>query len=1083
MRISVILILLSVFSAMANSNSTESTSQQQNSISGKVLDEAGQPLPGATVIKKGTTEGTVTNIDGAFTLANVANGTTLVISFVGFLPQEIVFEGQPTIEVTMKIDAIGLEEVIAIGYGTMRKSDLTGSVVSIKGDDIAAYPVSSAAQALIGKVPGVTVMSQDGRPNAEVSIRVRGGGSITQSNDPLYILDGFPVGNINDIPPSQIESITILKDASSTAIYGARGANGVILVTTKSPGGDKISVSYDGNYRINTPTKYIGALNAYDFVKMNWEYGTIFGLEDAWERAYGLGSNYSDLNPGGIGAYSTSDVNDIERKIIRTSYSQNHNITLSGGTSKTKYSISVDHLDDEGMKIQSWYKRTNILAKLQSEIAKGLTFSLNTQISDEEEYGKNNLDWSVGTATLFTPVTPLGDISGDNTQLGMYDMSVRPEFNPIDQINDIIDQDNSQRLRANASLSWEPVDNLKLHTEYGLTRSYSKNREYTGPVANNTVGVYGGDAKMKSGQSTGYRWLNTLNYKFKNLGDSKLDVLLGQEFTGKDGESMSIEGTKFPISFDSDKVFAMMNQYGEQMEISLSSSVSEPRRLSSYFGRMNYSYKDRYLFSATLRADGSSNFAPTHRWGYFPAAALAWRISEEPLLQDIDILDNLKLRLSYGEAGSDHIDAGLWKMDWTAEAEGYPYRNVYNPFYVPSSETMINPDLKWETTVTRNIGVDFSLFNNRLYGTVDAYWNTTKDLLMVNTLPSFTGYESQMANVGQTSNKGIEFAIGGDLIRNDEFKFSANMNISFNKNNVDALSEEMESHNYKGKIKFLPLFDYVFEVGKPVGLIRGYTYDGYYTTDDFNYDSETQEYTLREGVANSWSLISPVPDFGDIHPGMIKFKKMGTEEEETIINEADDVTIIGDTNPLFTGGLNLNSSYKGFDLMLGFNWSYGNDIYNTHYLTNTAGKKTPFRNFASANANWYTLYDIDASGDLQRVYAPAELDALNANAEVPMPFHENDVAHTGGIEDGSFLRLNNVTLGYTIPSNISQRILIQRFRVYATITNAWLWSSYSGYDPEINSGGGVNDTYPTPGMDYGTYPRARTVTFGVNVNF
>jgi len=399
---------------------------------------------------------------------------------------------------------------------------------------------------------------------------------------------------------------------------------------------------------------------------------------------------------------------------------------------------------------------------------------------------------------------------------------------------------------------------------------------------------------------------------------------------------------------------------------------------------------------------------------------------------------------------------------------------------------MTNPNLKWETTITRNVGIDYGFFDNRLYGTVDVYWNTTEDLLMVNSLPAYTGYVSQMDNIGQTRNTGLEFTIGGDIVRKNDFKLSANMNISINRNEVEELAAGVTSNYYTsgwGSSTMRPSTgDYAFKVGEPVGLIYGFKYAGFYTTSDFNYNATTNAYTLKAGVPNSIGVLGNVGGSAAV-PGMLKLEKLGTTSSATNINEIDDLAVIGNTTPDFTGGLNINASYKGFDLLLGFNGSYGNNIYNVNKLSNSFGNKAPFRNFSTNNENAYTLFDINSAGDLVRIYDPAALDALNANATAPMPFHENAVVHSGGIEDGSFLRLNNVTLGYTLPSDVSQKVGMQSFRLYATVINAWLWTDYTGYDPEVDAGNGRNATYPTPGMDFGAYPKARTFTLGVNVKF
>jgi TonB-linked SusC/RagA family outer membrane protein len=1064
--------------------------QQVLKIKGTVKDaKLGIPLPGVSVLVKGTSNGASTDFDGNYVIS-AKSSDVLQFSFVGYKTLQVAVNGKTKIDATLAEESNQLDEIVVVGYGTAKRKDLTGSVSSVKGKDLAAYPVANVASAMQGKIPGVTVTAVDGRPDAKVSIRVRGGGSITQSNDPLFIVDGFPVGNINDIPASQIASIDVLKDASATAIYGARGANGVVLVTTKAPSGGKVSVTYNGSTQIKSASKYLGALNGYDFVKLNWDYGTLFGNGDAWAKEYGLGTTNSALNPAGINAYKTAAYRDIEKEVIRSTTSQNHNIAITGGNEKTKYSISFDNLDDNGLKIESYYKRTNVLAKIKSEIAKNLDFEGDMYYSDQEVFGSEKQSSSSGSwltnSLRYTPVTPLGDLT---TNLGIYETYVKANYDPIPTIKDIYDKTLRQKYRANAALNWKVNDALTLRSEYGVTKAYNSQYQFTGAFAKNTVGVQGGDATITKNFNSGYRFVNTLNYKFLKLGDNhRLDALLGQEINANKGENTKLVGTKYPISFDANRAFALMSQYGDQTTAKFDNTYDTPGHLASFFGRVNYAFKDRYLFTATLRADGSSNFSPANRWGYFPAAAFAWRASDESFLKDSKIISNLKFRLSFGEVGNDQISSGLWREQWTGST-GYSYTNVNNAIYVPSSTLMVNPNLKWETTITRNFGIDYGFFDNRLYGSIDAYWNTTKDLLLPKSLPPYTGYTNQMDNIGQTRNIGLEFALGGDIVRNGDFKLSANMNISINRNEVESLSEGINYGYYSSgwaSTTTSPLGgDYAFRVGDPVGLIRGYKYGGFYTTADFDYNTTTKAYTLKPGIADSSGVLGSYPGLpvNSAYPGMLKLEKVGTTVSATKISEADDATIIGNTNAKFTGGLNINASYKSFDLLLGFNGSYGNDIYNANKLGNSYGNKLPFRNFSTSVQNAYTLFDVNSTGDLVRVYDPAALDALNANAKTYMPFHELGVIHSGGIEDGSFLRLNNVTLGYTLPSDVSKKIGMQNFRLYATVINAWIWTKYTGYDPEVDAGNGRNGTYPTPGMDFGAYPKARTFTLGVNVKF
>lgn len=1075
--------------------STMSIFAQNKSINGVVTSQSGEPIIGATVLLKGSTSGTITDINGRFEIPLKEGVKELKISYLGFYPQEISIEGKNSVNVVLQESSQDLDAVVVVGYGTVRRRDLTGSVSSIGSKDISALPVSNAVQALAGKIAGVSITSVDGRPDAEVKIRVRGGGSITQSNSPLYIVDGFPVSTLSDIPASQIESIDILKDASSTAIYGARGANGVVIVTTKSPKG-KVTVSYDGYAQWKTMAGEIEMLDPYNFALINWEYTTLNGNNLGFEKAFAVG-NYKSFtsasgtynNPDGINAYKNIQGYNWLDKVTRDAFSQSHNVTLNGGNDNSKYSISYNYVDDEGLKINSGYKRQNILGKIQQDLTKKLKFYADASMIQVKVLGKND-DSRLTDIMKFTPVQTLGDTEEtSNTDLGLDGSNLFWRNNPESVINDIFNQSEMTRLRGNASLSWEMAKGLTFRTELGGTTRWRVSKYFVGAIAKDTKGQRGGDATLTKSQNTGYKFANTLNWDVKKLGeDHKLNLLVGQEINSDEGSWSTQEGKDYPISFDANRAFAMMGQYNGSTTTSISSSGSDDvDRLSSFFGRVNYTLKDRYLFTATLRADGSSNFSKTHQWGYFPAAAVAWRISSEPFMEGtINYLDNLKLRLSYGEAGNDRISSGLWKTNWSAKGSGYAVNNTVSNYYVPSSDMMINPDLKWETTITRNLGLDFGFWKNRIYGTVDAYWNTTKDLLLVKSIPAFTGYTTQMDNVGQTRNIGLEFSLGGDFIRTKDWNVSANFNISFNKNKIEALADNADFVKYSsgiGTSSAAPVNDYLFEKGGEVGVIRGYVADGFYTTEDFNYDSNTKKYTLKDGVANSMPILAAVPGMTGVYPGMMKLKKVGSENNATTINEADDCVEIGNANPVHIGGINLSAGYKNFDVMAAFSWSYGNDIYNYTRAVNSTGGKSYNRNFTAEYVNRYKLFDLDAGGNLKRVTDPAELAALNANATTYYPFHEFRVLTSDFIEDGSFLRLNNLTLGYSLPEDAVKALSLTRVRFYATGTNLFLLTKYSGVDPEVDSGSGRNSTYPTPGMDYGTYPRARTLTVGVNLTF
>lgn len=1083
---------------------------QQTNIKGVVKDaKTGMPLPGVTVLIKNTKKGTSTDLDGNYNI-NVDSKGVLQFSYIGYKTTESSVNGKTTINISLNEENNQLEEIVVVGYGTSKRKDLTGSVASVTSEEINRAPVANVAQALQGKLPGVNVVAQDGRPGANISIRVRGGGSISQTNEPLYIVDGFPVSTISNIPGSQILSIDVLKDASSTAIYGARGANGVIMVTTKSGKSGKTKVSYDGYSQFNTPTGYLPVMKGYDYIKYNWAYAQAIGdgYANAWEKLWLIGNEFNGSNTDGIEHYKNVASEDFSKKVYKSSFSHNHNFNISSGNDKTKYIFSVNHLDQEGMKLNSSYQRSNASFKLDQKLGEKITFSLNTRYSQEKNTGYEGTTSGGGSlltsAYWFRPIAK-SDVLGEsdvtvNTQLGDYENLLNDNFNPIKRINDYTDTSLNRTIVANTSFSWEITKGLTAKTDLGLNAGWGRRKVWQGAIYQRYVDsqgnkTYSGDASIDASQSWNYRWSNTLNYQVQGLGDNhQLTILGGMEVADSGSESTYVFGRRYPVSFDSGRAFANMDSYdhSDSKYGGFSSNTGTPNRLNSYFGRANYSLFDKYLFTATFRADGSSRFAPSNRWGYFPAGAFAWRVSDENFLKKANWISNLKLRLSYGAVGSDGINSGLWKMNWASGGlTGFSLNEVQQLSYTPAS-TLNNPNLKWETTITRNIGLDFGLFNNKLKGTIDIYKNTVKDLLLLRPIPSISGFPNMYENIGATSNKGIELSLGGDIIKTKDFNLYGSFNINFNKGNIDKLGEGINptySSGWGGINNSPASGDYVFQVGKPVGLVRGWTYEGWYTTSDFDYNpAGAGTYTLKSGVPDIASgYLSTVygtnghkPGSQTAYPGVPKYKDLNGDG---IIND-DDLSVIGNMNPKHTGGINLNGNYKAFDFALDFNWSYGNDIYNANHLNAYQGNKETglFRNRLQELAGAYKIYDVK-NGQITEVVAPAELDALNTNASTYLPFAEKTMTSTYAIEDGSFLRLNTFTLGYTLPESITNKIGMSHFRVYSSIYNVFTLTGYNGLDPEVNPDASRNGDYPTPGLDYGSYPRPRSFTFGINVEF
>lgn len=1086
--------------------------QASKTVSGTVRDNRGQTLPGVSIRIKGTTTGTVTDVQGHYTIKVNSADVTLVFSFVGYGSVEEKVGDRATINTTLNETDKSLNEVVVIGYGTVRKRDLTGAVASVSGKEIAATPVPNIAQAMQGKLPGVNITSQDGRPGANINIRVRGGSSISQSNQALVLIDGVP-GNLNDIPADQVESVDVLKDASSAAIYGSRGANGVVLVTTKSAKAGKVNVSYNGYSKINTPTKYLEALSPYEYLKYVWANAAAnaAAYQTPFEQLYGLGAN-AGSNSGGIESYRNLSTDDIQKQAYKQSVSWNHALAITGGTDRTKVLFSATYSDDEGMKLQSYQRRATAQFKLTQKIFDNLTFDLNTRYANTptlDDEGVSSGGGSIlSSAYQFRPIATnhilgnLGALTASNN-ISQYGKNVLwDNYSPVARISDYSPLTLSQNFVAIASLNWVILKGLTYHTDISGNESWGQRKYWSGATYNGYIDdatgnkLYAGNADYRKSDSWGMRWANTLGYEYNINKDNKLNVLVGTEVFNSGGSGISIQSNYFPSNFTKETAFAQINQYDRtKNSFAFSSSVNTPDRLDSYFGRLMYSFKDRYLLTATFRADGSSKFNANNRWGYFPGGAFAWRVSQEPFMKNVNWVDNLKVRVAYGEVGNNNIPSGVNVQSWgsvTDPRNQYDINHSALAAYQLSTPTILsNPNLKWETTITRDIGTDFSLFNDKLSGTVDVYWNTTQDLLLQTTVPGITGFTYTYANIGQTSNKGIELSLLGTVVQNRDWRVTAGGNINFNRNKVDKLADNVTGlygSAWNGTSTY-PASDYQLIVGRPVGLVRGLIYDGFYTPNDFTYNNGL--YTLKPGVADLTTSSGGVthgintgtdrPTGQIAYPGLPKYRDLNGDGK---IDDKD-LTVIGNTTPKFTGGFTLNASYKNFDLGLIFNYSYGNDIFNANKLLSLFGPKEAgvYQNKLAFMANSYKIYDVQ-NGQLVRLRTPDQFNAANTSASYPLSYSETGVTSTLGIEKGSFLRLNTLTLGYTVPKSVLSKVHLSNLRIYGSVYNLLTITGYSGLDPEVGTNDNANNAvYPTTGFDYGSYPRARSFVMGVNLNF
>ncbi len=1045
---------------------------QNVTVKGKVTDAgSGEELPGVNVIVKGTTNGTITSADGTYSL-QVPSGSVLQFSFIGFKAQEVLFTGQTEVNVALEMETTELDEVVAIGYGTVKKRDITGSVASVGGEALAAIPVASAEQAITGKLAGVQVTATEGSPDAEIRIRVRGGGSITQDNSPLFIVDGFPVNTISDIAPSDIQTIDVLKDASSTAIYGSRGANGVIIVTTKSGTAGKTTVSYNAYYGVKKMAKTLDVLDVPDYMKWQYEYAVLDNDDGNLE-------SYEDY----FGAYQDIDLfdNQVGNNWQKQTYGRtgevfNHDLSIKGGSQKLMYSFNYAHIDERAIMVGSDYKRNNLSLKLNSNPTDrvSLAFSMryaDTKISGggaNEQNEVSSADSRLKHSVTFSPV-PLEGLTSDATDEEVASYLI----NPLVAVADNDRKQDRKSYNMAGSFSWEFIDNVKLKSEvgldnytnnddrfYGLTTYYIKNAPASENQGKPAVRLI--DRKQQRVRST-----NTMSVDFKELlsEDHSLNLLLGQEWIQTKSKELETIVHGFPTLFTSKEAFKLTSQ---GKAYSIDNYYYPDDKLLSFFGRLNYDFKSRYLFSATFRADGSSKFSEGNRWGYFPSAALAWRISEESFMENTSSwLNDLKLRLSYGTAGNNNIPAGQMTQSFVSNTTSWI--SGFDSYW-SASKTMANPDLKWETTYTRNVGLDFALLDTRLTGTFETYLNNTKNLLIEFPVAG-TGYDSQYRNMGETENKGFEVSLNWIALDKKDYGLNFNFNIGFNKNKIKSLGIMDDFGASTGWASTEIGDDFWIAKDGSVGEMYGYLSDGRYEVSDFVGYDEDDGWILKEGVADASQII------GDLRPGMMKLKNIQGDNNLVTI---DDRTIIGDANPAHTGGFTINGRLYGFDMAAVFNWSVGNDIYNANKIEyTTATPRYQYRNMIAMMQDDERWTNIDlVNGEL--VNDGSTLTSMNANTTMWSPYMSRYVFSDWAVENGSFLRLSTLTLGYSLPSSITSKMKIQSLRFYVTGYNVFILTNYSGFDPEVST---RRKTALTPGVDYSAYPRSRQLVFGLNLNF
>lgn len=1052
---------------------------QARKVSGTVSSDSSKGfMAGVTVTVKGTKTVTTTDGNGRYSITVPGNNAILVFSSTGFKNIEMVVGDRSMVNVAMSEEVTALDDVVVVGYGSLKRRDLTGTVSSMPASQIEKIPVSNVAEAMTGRMPGVQVTTVDGQPGADIVIRVRGGGSITGSNDPLYIVDGFRVSSLNDIAPSDIASIDVLKDAATAAIYGAAGANGVVIITTKSAKGGRTIISYNGYEQAKTFPKKLDVLSPYEFVLAQYEYARVRSQSevDNFSKYFGV---YEDLE-----LYKSQKGTDWQERLFgAVAYSQQHSVSITGGNDKSKMALTYTNNKDKGLLPNNAYQRHYINFKLNHEIAKSLRLDVSARYTHAITDGAGTSGASnlrIGDGITTRPVNGIADVIvlDPAANADDYENFLNNLINPLK----LVDQDYRKRVtrvfNLNAAVSWNVTSNLIFRTEMTLGLGTSELRRYYGPLTSVSRNE-GGNlplGEITQGRLQDFRLANTLNYTIKK-DKSDLSVLVGQETIslGQGFEEYN-RAKYFDAGIAPEKMFATMG-LGTQ-DIHSTTDVS-PNKTASFFARAIYQFDRKYILNFTARYDGSTRFAPGKQWGFFPAASVAWRMSSEDFMKNVKFVSDLKLRASFGMVGNNNIAADQWRVLFApSSTRPYGAGDVLNPYYTYASSQLTNPDIKWETTITRNVGLDFTLFNNKVNGTLDFYKNTTKDLLVQSAIPQTTGFSTQQRNIGQTSNKGIELALNWEAVSRKDFNLSFNFNIGINRSNIDELdgvNERYFQSNWAGT-DLKTIDDYKLAVGSTIGLMYGYVTDGMYTVDDFSsYDATTKTYILKSGV--------PSVSLGgfSLRPGILKLKDLNGDG---VITAEGDRTIIGSGLPKATGGFGVNTYFKGFDFSAFFNWMTGNDVYNTGRITYNMLYRTTFGNMAATSSYENRFHYIDAAGNV--VTDLAALKALNPNPTTWSPFSMGTAApwfHSWAVEDGSFLRLNNVSLGYSLPAKWISKLSMSKCRLYFTVYNALLFTKYSGYDPEVSTSRSSGYNQLIPGVDYSAYPKNRSFTAGVNVTF
>jgi len=1010
-----IVALLSAFSVIA----------QQRTVTGIVADNTdGTPLIGANILIKGTTSGTVSDAEGNYSI-ETSSGDVLVFSYVGYLSQEIEVSNQTIINISLEQAFETLDELVVTGYGYTKKSDLTGSIVSISSEELAVRPVSRIDYALQAQAAGVQVTNTSGMPGSGASIRIRGHGSLLTTNSPLWVIDGYIGGDINSVAPEDIESIEILKDASSTAIYGARGGNGVIMVTTKRGQSNQNRIDFSYYHQIANVSETLDLLNREEYCTLRNRALTTVGLPELFTQG-----QINGTEP--INGYIADT--DWQDEIFRTSHVNYYNLSISGGSQKTTYALSMNHRQEEGIIYDSDFKRNGIRFNMDHQFNDKIHVGVNANAYRTVANGFNvTTGWSLGTAggaLTALPYYPVYDSIGNYFNLATWD-------NPRLQAEGQEDNNINTGLYGNVFISYEIIKDLTLKADIAGNYNTSLNNTF---VTGELFGATETRAIARASITDRYTnsWIGniTATYDKQVAENHRIKVLLGieQAVTNTDYNSMSSEeiGNESFLWYN----MAAFTQANHSINSGTWGSVFQ-----SLFGRIDYNYLNRYIFEATVRRDGSSKFGPEEKWGTFPSASAAWKLSEEDFIKNLGIFDQLKLRLSWGVSGNDNILLYQWLPRMTV---GSANRNNANFGSVGSTGSDIewigssigqipNESVHWEKSAITDIGLDMGFFNNRLRFNIDLYNRTTSELLWDYPLPLFTGYGAGwslsegvkvVSNVAEMNNKGFELVAGADIIVMGNFRWTVNCNLSANKNEVVDLANDTEFYAEMTKV----------EPGKPIGNLWGFITDGIFQEGD---DIEnTPRFSGDEGLGDQ--------------------RYLDANGNGVLTNE--DMGVIGSALPDYIFGIINTLSYQGFELHAIINGVRGIDMYNGTRQLLSVGE----------------LGENNGGGWLMDSWTPE-----NPDTDIPKVTDSYvDKNSDRFVEDASFIRLSNIQLSYTLPNQLLSRIRVKNCMVYASLQNYITITKYSGYDPEMHSGGNHNLNL---GFDRQNYPSPRGITFGVKV--